>query len=887
MNVRISFLFCLIFLSLRVSSLSYRHGTRESVPKQKLTVKNDFLYLETGHVTINPDFVSVIRPFDFTNIYSLQDHLLTLTTQHDSVCDRIEDHFAPRNQFIKASPHTTFRKEAHRICQRLHMHLPEVRNVTDAQNLAKALLRHNDKTCHAGPTYQPLVDELLHPDGTDAQTSATTICDQPSGTFDVRARYRGYYEKVHQHYTFLTHRYQVNQAHSIDLCAGVNQSYPVYCQIPPAYHKRINQQLLLCRRHTNDMERAHASLTSSQNVLTQSITAPFLPGRDRALPFQHSAPETYNSHDLYPHLNMTHPDTFFKRSKRGAFMFIVSVFSIVASVLSLLATQAIPIHANMTYEALSINTQDTNIKLDNLDRDIMININSLRSFTSHVQASMSFYDSYLRILMSLQDNMLSFQGIVQALSYGQVTSEIMSSRDIEFLARKLNIGGDSALSYKPQDLVVRPVVFDGHLAVQIDIPVITASKQATLFEVRPYPIFYSNTKYVADCPIRHLAIYEHSNHFQSLTDDEYRSCLNVNHPCLARTPRISSMFGNCASNQFFDIDDQYLRHVPASDNAPFLFTFHNETYFSVGSDTPLTFHCSQNVRPGPDHELLLRGRGSFSNPALCTFQAFHMQYAPPKNIYTERHPIHEQFVLPDIVPRPVNREFEQLSDDDAAIRLLNFSNHSLLSPTHKWLIGLSVCTLFLILHLLVTYFYPPYARLPRILLEYLRGYFSCFEPPPPLSSPSPPTSPGSTPRPRFPTLTSSPKPASYVSHYADDIAVMDTRCSDSIATISESIHGSPCERNVRPSVVLAQSHPNPPPSRSVSVASPLKPRPVFAQQNSVDQIYARPRLLHPRKKDVSGTGMHDITPQESIQVGFSKALYQTGPLEIQTTLDSA
>ena len=869
MYVRITFIFFALFVPL--FALNIRHGTRDTVQAHKLTLKQDFLYLETGHVTINPDFVSVIRPFNFDNIISLHDQLLTLTVRHDDVCDMIEAHYDPDVLFIKAAGYRTFRDEAIRICERLHMHLPEVRNVTDAQALARTLLRYGDSSCHSGPTFNAFLTAILFPDGENVKGAATTLCDQPNGSFDVPGFYRDYYGALNKSRTELPHRYQVNAAHSIDLCVGHRRPYHVYCQVPKAFSSRIREQLHLCRRHTQDMETAHASLTSSQNVLIQSIKVPFLPTNDHSSPFE--PPNALPSSHKYVHFNVTKMKSTLKRGKREAFMFIVSIFSIIASVLSLLATQATPAHTNSTYESLMINTHDTSTKLDNLNRDYVLNFNSLRSFSSHVMTSMSFYDSYLRVLMSLQDNMLSFQSIVQALSYGQVTSEILSTRDIKFLERKLNIGGDTSLSYKPQDLIVRPVIYANTLSIQVDIPVIQHSKQATLFEVRPYPVFYNNIKYIVDCPIRHFAVYEHSSHFQTLTDDEYNSCLNINRPCLSRTPRVSSIYGNCASNQFFDINDSYLKHVPAPDNAPFLFTYHNETYFSVGSDTPLTFHCSENVRPGPDHELLLQGRGSFINPALCTFQALHMEFAPPKNIYTERYPLTEQFVLPDIVTQPPHTDFEQLSDNDAAIRILNFSNHSLLSATQKWLIALSISLFLLATFLILLYFSLPYYNIFQPSFRYVQSFFSCCDIPP-LSSPSPPTSPGSTPRRRFPTLSTPPHASTPVTtRYADDITLTNTRCSESIATVSLSSPGSPHEPNSRPRVVLARPRPQPFSLRATYQAA-RKPQPPVAPQNPVEEIYARPRVLCPPKGEGNSTGMHDLDAPDTPVMVSSTAMSQ-------------
>ena len=758
-----------------------KQGPRVRITNKEFEVKSDLIFLESGSAVVNPDYVSIVRPFNFTNLHNLDSRLETLISTHDAVCTDMTKHSSHTNRYVKATKGTRFRDQAIRVCDRLGMKLPEVRNVTDAQDLARTMANNGDKQCHSGPYFETYYSDFLHNDASNARNDAITICGQPPKKYNPARDYgtiNGWKDTRYR-----PHRYKINSAHSVDLCYGDYLALPVYCQVSASFQAQIEQQIEICKHHNFDMMRAKDSLKASMDLLEQSLQVPrphanafdaSATAYDVSLPTEElprvqrstfeellapwpSLSTASRTSTLNRTLNVTllpTPQPFLgvatatklskyvpiftptvadlkgtsadllERTKRGAFLFIVSAFSLVASILTLMASSAAETTVASTYEPLKVDTANVDVAMKNLDRDVHLSLTQVQTVSYQAQSEIAAYNAYLRILMSLQDNILSFQATIQALTYGQVTSQIISPVDIDILSRKLQIGGNMRLSRIPRDYIVNPVSINGTVAIQIDIPVVTKEKLVTLFAIQKYPMFRDQLKYELDCPFSHIAIYDHSDAFHMLTKDEYRNCLAPNTHCISRVPRLTSTQGNCASDQYFNIPTAAAKHVLAPDNSPFFFTYLNQTVFAVGQETPLTFHCPENIKAGPDHEMTLLDRGIFVNPAFCSFEAFGMRFTPPRNLHKMRSSLNEQFSVPDILVVPAISDFEQMSHDDIAIRLFNMSNSSHLSTTTKWLIALSILLLLFFIHTMLTYFWFSYRTLPFRIY----GFFnSCFE----------------------------------------------------------------------------------------------------------------------------------------------------------------
>ena len=780
-----------VFVLLLAPYLTYcfsmKQGPRVRVTNKEFEVKSDLIFLETGTAVVNPDYVSIVRPFNFSNLHELDKRLETLISTHDSVCTDMAKHSVHHNRFVKAAKTPRFREQAIRICDKLGMKLPEVRNVTDAQDLARVMSHKGDNECHSGPYFETYYAEFLHNDASSARNDAITICGQSPRQYDPASDY-GTVTYGWKDTRYRPHRYRINAAHNVDLCYGDYVALPVYCEVSASFQAQIEQQIEICKHHNFDMMRAKDSLKASMDLLELSLQVPLphanafdasatstnedipvneLPRMARStfeellapwpplavssqtaelnttlplsplptpLPFLGRATDT-KLRKYIPVFVPTVADIkgtssdLLERTKRGAFLFIVSAFSLVASVLTLMASSATDTTVRNTYDPLKVDTANVDVAMKNLDRDVHLTLSQVQTVSYQAQAEIAAYNAYLRILMSLQDNILSFQATIQALTYGQVTSQIISPVDIDILSNKLHIGGNMRLSRIPRDYIVNPVNVNGSVAIQIDIPVVTKEKLVTLFSIEKYPMFQDQLKYELDCPFTHIAIYDHSDAFHMLTKNEYRNCLTPNTHCISRVPRLTSTQGNCASNQYFNIPTTAVKHVLASDNSPFFYTYLNQTVFAVGQETPLTFHCPDNIKAGPDHEMTLLDRGIFINPAFCSFDAYGMKFTPPRNLHQMSAVLNEQFSVPDILVVPEISDFEQMSSEDVAIRLINLSNSSHLSTTKKWLIALSCLLLLFFVHSMLTYFWFSYRTLPFRIYGYINSLFNRRQPP--------------------------------------------------------------------------------------------------------------------------------------------------------------
>ena len=169
-----------VFVLLLAPYLTYcftmKQGPRVRVTNKEFEVKSDLIFLETGTAVVNPDYVSIVRPFNFSNLHELDKRLETLISTHDSVCTDMAKHSVHHNRFVKAAKTPRFREQAIRICDKLGMKLPEVRNVTDAQDLARVMSHKGDNECHSGPYFETYYAEFLHNDASSARNDAITIC---------------------------------------------------------------------------------------------------------------------------------------------------------------------------------------------------------------------------------------------------------------------------------------------------------------------------------------------------------------------------------------------------------------------------------------------------------------------------------------------------------------------------------------------------------------------------------------------------------------------------------------------------------------------------------------------------------------------------------------
>ena len=634
-------------------------------PKKQLLVKDDFIFLEQTRSSINPDYVSVVRPLDFSNMRSLASKLSELRDKHARICSLMQGNAENYTQFVQL-PGPGGHEKAFKACKAANMHLPEIRSHEDAFALSAFMRNHTLNECHAGIYYSHLTHTLLYTtNDMDAINPFVTFCD------DYTAYNFNPYENYKKHEKDWPHSYWRDDSSNIHLCTNKPELLPIICQAPKINsNDQLSRQASFCNKRTFELDETINHIKASVHNLEDSTrtSQTFTPNYDPLLHTAQMPPQTQaqptrppNSPETTTHYQQ-HPVYYpHNRSKRGLGLIsaTVSFFSLLLSAISLLRNAATTAKISKSMSALKINTVDIASQLDQLSDDVYTSLDRLQTHAEYVRIENSLYQTFLRLLMNIQDNALSFQQTIQAINYGMITSEILSSLEITNIANEVALTTSQSLSTTPAEYLVKPVIFNSQLAVQIEIPLLDAAKSATIFQVIKYPSFAESKKYVPDCDTTFLAIYDNSNSYNELTTAEHSDCQEKHKRCVTTSPKLSSSVDHCAARQFFNSAPQASIFMASPDSSPFFFSHDSQTIFAVPSVLSLSFHCPLVDIAGPDHNLHLEGRGNFTNPGNCQFNTHDVSFSPPNRIPLDYSPaITSQFQtpeLPQLSPQDVQR----------------------------------------------------------------------------------------------------------------------------------------------------------------------------------------------------------------------------------------
>ena len=171
---------------------------------------------------------------------------------------------------------------------------------------------------------------------------------------------------------------------------------------------------------------------------------------------------------------------------------VTGLIGLAASCTALTAVAQVRPNYDRHIQDLSINTETVATAFDNLQADLKVYFNQTQTYDLKVKEEDSLYTAFLRIVMTLQDNLIIFQNTITAIQYDMVTPDLLSQTEVEEMAddirKKDQVEIDPLLSNYP----VQPVIVNGSLAIEIKIPVLEVNKQASLFSVYPYPTFNDN-----------------------------------------------------------------------------------------------------------------------------------------------------------------------------------------------------------------------------------------------------------------------------------------------------------------------------------------------------------------------------------------------------------
>jgi len=148
-------------------------------PSHHVRVKKDFDFVRAGDITVNPEYVTVVRKIDFHPLLDAALKLKSGLQEFQKTCDGVKD--LKELPLFQSYPQKTTRQEAIRFCATQGGVLPEVRHTRAAKALTDLMEEKEFYTTHAGMSFRNL--EVQFQNGDQARSVFyPTVCLQNSHT---------------------------------------------------------------------------------------------------------------------------------------------------------------------------------------------------------------------------------------------------------------------------------------------------------------------------------------------------------------------------------------------------------------------------------------------------------------------------------------------------------------------------------------------------------------------------------------------------------------------------------------------------------------------------------------------------------------------------------
>ena len=585
-------------------------------------IRPDALLVPLARKAINSDYVTLTKGIDFSNLHEATDYLGQLTTAHAKVCQALKSQHAQKGLYtLLDGGQGRIRSEAAIFCNNLGMTLARPNTYAELMELRNFMLRNHlrEIISDAAIPYSwdkgSMASQIKYPDGSSPFVTATMYWAH-TGTLQHTASYS-------QQIVF---RLDSNQ--DITIAADYEKTLPAVCQTKPE-KRNLDSETAFCDARTNDLANANQAIIGALDELTGTMPI------DMAT-FDNSVMSSAIK------INITESN----RQERS----IIAAGAAAFAAITLLATTATAMAnsartATNTRNIASLHVDTTQIKKDfeafaaNLN-ETMIQMQTEDQLILH---ETRIFAAATNVKLGLQDNVVVFVHVMQTINYSQYSPLILSPAELARLQTTIFHQTSQKLSQHPTDYTIYPVLVDGRLGVNIEIPLLDHTRDATIFEVVPVPSFTDGRKVILDCDQRYVAMYEHSKTYNPMNENEVTACITSHKTCLARTPILDYDVDNCAARQFTE-DHPVNSYRAAPDSTPFFHTINNVTIYSVPKLTRVDFHCPDIDRPGSDLVLNISARGYFVNPmGNCRFTTQYSEYTPPIEKYSLVSRIKELF----------------------------------------------------------------------------------------------------------------------------------------------------------------------------------------------------------------------------------------------------
>lgn len=721
------------------TTMPHPRATSNPVDTAHLRVTQDLIFVEQGRTLLNSDVVAVNRDFDLSNLYDMLQNLTSLKNKHSEICAHLT-RFLPSNKKFQFFEERREYNAAKAFCESKGLSLPEIRTFADRIEMLTLFTKHSFIETHAAAYYSEAKANVVFPDLSPAINGIGFCGDKPWKTQDLKYTHLyDYYSHPHRNVDRV-HSYYLNQHNNVELCWNVHETLYTVCMSSETESQNSTtlQQIEFCTLRTDEISESLEPLIETVQLLQDTIdpsalvTPPSVtsPNKDKRSTFQSDPMSNASLYDPVPFHQIENSTatetTSVRRSKRATTGAIfLSVLSLILQITGFLRSEAVLSGAATKIGNLEIDMHGVSNEVSHLSREIYSALNDMQEQAFLVDATQSIYQSYLRIMMTLQDSVLSFQNTIQAVQYNMVTSQLIDSNQLQRINTAVLSQTGNKISLDKSQYQVRPVLSNDRLSVQITIPLADREKEVRLYEVHQFPFFASGVKYHPVCDTAYLAIYEHDSSYNLLTSDEYHVCRSKMNFCQAKKPKYLSQIPNCATSQFFNRKDHAaIAHERSSDQAPFFLTAGQLTMFAVDHEMELAFDCEHIDKAGPDVVHKLVGRGNFTTPDSCRFSTDLMEFSKPTTLVLDpkASPVSSQFDarVPTINNFPLSGMKHNINVRNVTAKLRARPDQPLVTNSSMLLYASLAIGGFCLLAILLFGLFKLYKKVV--------GYFSCCRP---------------------------------------------------------------------------------------------------------------------------------------------------------------
>ena len=608
-----------------------------TINNKQTHITRDLIFTEKGNTILNPNYVSHFKSIDLTSFEPSITQLSALHDRHIETCAAMDALDGPTSNSViryiylnTSGDHSA----AQQACDNEHMMLPEILTHYQLHKFQDFLRKANLQSAHAGVYISRTHNDIrFFRNHSSAWNSLIPFCYRDIFHHKSFEAYM-YYSGVPSNVNWIYEYYNPTSFHLCHEHMTNPKPRPIVCQSLPSIETALKSQTEFCKRRSHDIHNTIVTITGSYNNLVKQ----FQPANHGTLPTVKTppAPPSGNVAALLQGSKSAHGSTrrkrFSSRRKRHIAV-VISLISLLFTVLSTIKSHSVPTVVKQELDSIKFNTDTIATEVARLETNLATTLDKIQNADNLKRTEMAIYQSYIRILVHLNDEILLFRQTMQQIASGSVSDKIVTPTEISYLNQKALDLTSKPLVRNTNTYQVKPILVDDNLAIQVNIPVLTNERQVTLFDIEKIPTFINGTKYELDCKLHNIAIFQHSNNYQILSPTEFQLCLKPNHFCQSPTPKYSSDIHSCATDQFFLKNLSSASYNELPDRSPFFHTIGTRTLYSVPKPLTLSFHCASSLA-GQDGTLRLSGRGNFTRHASCLFETANIAYSPGISIYT-------------------------------------------------------------------------------------------------------------------------------------------------------------------------------------------------------------------------------------------------------------